>query len=101
MYYIIIVKIRYNKEKDKLIKNKRNIFFKDIINAIEKNKIISVISNKKKFKRQKMFLIKLKDYIWVVPFVIEEDGIFLKTIFRSRKYTKKYLGGKKDDKNKR
>ena len=42
-----------------------------------------------------MLLIEIENYIWVVPFVIEEDGIFLKTAFRSRKYTKKYFGGKK------
>jgi len=34
-----------------------------------------------------------KKYIWIVPFVRDEDGtIFLKTLYPSRKYTKIYKG---------
>jgi hypothetical protein len=29
----------------------------------------------------------------MVPFIIQKEGIFLKTIIPSRKYTKKYLQG--------
>lgn len=33
-----------------------------------------------------------ENYIYLVPFVINEDEIFLKTIIPSRKATKKYKG---------
>jgi hypothetical protein len=49
--------------------------------------------NKKKYVNQKLYLIEYNDYIYVVPFLIneKEKEIFLKTIYPSRDYTKKYL----------
>ena len=101
MYYSIKVNIRYSIEKDKILKEKRNTSFKEIIHAIAEDRIVKIISNKNEFKHQRMMLLNIRNYIWVVPFVLEKDGIFLKTAFRSRKYTKKYLGGKTDEKEKK
>ncbi len=101
MYYDIKVNIRYSIEKDEILKEKRDISFKEIIHAIAEDKIVKIISNKEKFKHQKMMLLNIQNYIWAVPFVLEKNGIFLKTAFRSRKYTKKYLGGKTDEKEKK
>ena len=83
----------FNKEKNELIKKTRKISFKDIIRAINNNKVIRVINhpNKKKFPNQKMYLIHINDYIYTVPYVDTKEEIFLKTIYKSRKYTKKYL----------
>ncbi len=35
----------------------------------------------------------MNDYVYLVPFVKDGDGVFLKTIIPSRKATKRYLGG--------
>jgi len=43
---------------------------------------------------QQIMLFGYKRYIGVVPFVRKEDGIFLKTLYPSRKYTRLYRGGK-------
>jgi hypothetical protein len=40
-----------------------------------------------------MFVVKVADYVYLVPFVETDDGIFLKTVIPSRKATLKYLGG--------
>ncbi len=45
---------------------------------------------------QKMYVLSLEEYAWVVPYVRRDDKIFLKTAFPSRKYTKKYME-KKDE----
>lgn len=39
-----------------------------------------------------MFVVEIENYIYLVPFIEKEDEIFLKTIYPSRKATKKYLG---------
>ena len=44
-----------------------------------------------KYPNQKIFVINIDNYIWLVPFVKNEKEIFLKTAIPSRKATKKYL----------
>ncbi len=87
---------RFNEEKDKLLKAQRGFGFKTIINYIEKGNVVEVIKNpnKQKYPNQKMYLIKIKSQIVVVPYVEEDDSIFLKTIYPSQKYTNKYLSKK-------
>lgn len=50
-----------------------------------------------KYQNQFMFVIKFDNYIYLVPFVINRNEIFLKTIIPSRKATKKYIGGKNNE----
>ena len=91
----------WNEEKNIQLKEGRGISFEEIVIAINENRIIKVIQNPKneKYPYQKMYLINHNNYIYVVPYVTNEEKneIFLKTIFPSRFYTKKYLTG--DDTN--
>jgi len=84
---------RFNQDKDKILKEKRSLGFNDIIIAINKGKLIKLIDNpnKKKYLKQKIYLVLIKDYIFAVPCIEEEKYIFLKTLYPSQKYTKKYL----------
>ena len=85
---------RFNEEKDRLLKTQRGFGFKTIIKHIEKGNVVKVINNpnKQKYPKQKMYLIKMKNKIVIVPFIEEINYNFLKTIYPSQKYTKKYLG---------
>ncbi len=85
--------IRWNSDKNELLKKNRHISFEDIIIAFEKGKIITIIkhTNKKKYPNQKIFILEINSYAYMVPFVESESEIFLKTIIPSRKFTKKYL----------
>jgi len=38
-----------------------------------------------------MYVVEIDEYVYLVPFVEDEEKCFLKTIFPSRKMTKKYL----------
>lgn len=51
--------------------------------------------NSAKYPDQKVFLVKIEDYIYSVPYVEDNEEIFLKTIIPNSKATKKYFGGKK------
>ena len=85
--------IRFNQDKNTKLKLIRGIGFDEVSKIIKKNKILKVIDNpnKKKYQNQKLLLIQIKKSIFVVPFVEEKNYIFLKTIYPSHKYTKKYF----------
>lgn len=85
--------IHFSKEKDEILKKIRHISFSDVVEKIKNDEVISVIDNpnKKRFLNQKIALIEINEYIYAVPYVETGEEIFLKTIYKSRKYTKKYL----------
>ena len=85
----------WDTEKNKILKQKRNTSFEEIVICILENKIRAVLENpnRNKYPNQKLYLIEYNNYIYVVPFVRKgKDEIFLKTIYPSRKYTEEYLG---------
>ncbi len=85
----------WNDEKNEILKKNRGISFEEIVLCISEGKVVKVLKhpNKEKYNNQKIYLIDYRDYIYVVPFVENETGkeIFLKTIYPSREYTKKYI----------
>lgn len=86
----------WNEEKNEKLKQERNVSFETIVSQIELGYLLDIIEqpNKDKYKNQKIFVVEYEQYIYLVPFVEDEDKIFLKTIIQSRKATKKYLEGK-------
>lgn len=49
--------------------------------------------NQERYGGQRIFVVKVEGYVYLVPFVETEGEIILKTIIPSRKATKQYLGG--------
>jgi uncharacterized DUF497 family protein len=89
-----VKQFQWNEDKNSQIKKERNISFEDIIQAISKGDLLDIIEhyNQDKYPNQRIFIIKLKEYIYLVPFIENSSEIFLKTIIPSRKMKKKYLG---------
>ena len=89
----------WNKAKNDLLKTEREISFEDVVNAIEEKRVLDVREhpNTKKYPDQKMLIVEIDGYAYCVPYVEDEEKYFLKTIFPSRRMTKKYLikGGDK------
>jgi len=85
--------IVWNSEKNAQLIDERGISFEGVIYHIEKNDILDVIQhpNLSKYPNQKMFIVNIGQYAYLVPFIENESEIFLKTIIPSRKATKKYL----------
>ena len=82
----------WNNEKNEHLKKTRRIGFEDIINAIEDEKILDILTNPaRKYKNQIIIIVNIENYAYAVPAVINKEEYFLKTIFPSRKYTTKYL----------
>ena len=85
---------RWDDKKNQELKQTRGVSFEEILNC----KFIGAEKHAKR-KNQIVLLFEYKDYIWMVPSVVEEKYIFLKTLFPSRKYTQKHKKGDKDEKN--
>ena len=86
---------RWNSEKNETLARERGIIFEEIIQKIESGaRVIETDHpNKEKYPNQKILIVDVDGYAYLVPFVIDKDEYYLKTIIPSRKATKKYLGG--------
>ena len=85
----------WNEEKNEFLLVERDISFEEIVLYIEKGFLLDVLEhpNPEKYPGQKIFVVQVEEYIYLVPFVENEDEIFLKTIIPSRKATRRYLKG--------
>ena len=74
----------------------RDVCFEDIMTAIDENRLLDTIlhPNQEHYQGQKIFVVEINEYVYLVPFVEDEEKIFLKTIYPSRKFTMKYKGRK-------
>ncbi len=77
----------------------RGISFEIVAEFIKEGKIIEVIEhpNQEKYPNQNIMIMNIANYIYMIPYVETNDELFLKTIIPSRKLTKKYLHGVKDE----
>ena len=93
-YYLSSQQFDFNSEKSYQFLHERGISFTDIVDTISKNGILLDIAhpNQDEYSNKKMFIIEYDDYIYCVPYVIDNKRkkLFLKTIYPSRKY-KKFL----------
>ena len=87
----------WNDEKNELLKKTRGVSFEQIELAIATGDLVDRVKhpNPGKYPNQKVFLVRIEDYIYSVPYVEDDNKIFLKTIIPNSKATQKYLGGKK------
>ena len=83
----------WNNDKNEKLKEERNISFEDVIYYIENEKLHAILKhkNQERYAGQKIYIVEINNYVYLVPFVETENEIFLKTIIPSRKATKKYL----------
>ena len=86
----------WNEEKNEILKRKRNISFEEIEYSIANGGLIEtkIHPNQEKYPGQMLFFVNINNYIFTVPFIEDNNKIFLKTIYPDRIATKKYLGEK-------
>ncbi len=85
----------WDNEKNEMLINTRGVSFEEVIAILESGDVLDILEhpNKEKYSHQKVYVVVINGYVYLVPFV-QQDGnkIFLKTIIPSRKAQKKYLG---------
>ncbi len=89
----------WNNDKNALLKETREVSFEDVVFYIEKGFLLDILEhpNQEKYPDQRIFVVQIDDYAYLVPFVEDEKEVFLKTIMPSRKATRKYLQGDEND----
>lgn len=85
----------WNPEKNEQLKKERGISFEDVVFHIEAGDAVEILEhhNKARYPNQKVFVVLVESYAYLVPFVESDTEVFLKTIIPSRKATKQYSGG--------
>jgi len=85
--------INWNRDKNEWLRINRGICFEDILFYLDNKYLIDDVEhpNQSKYSGQRMMVLNIAEYIYLVPYVESENEIFLKTIIPSRKATKNYL----------
>lgn len=85
--------------KNAKLRKERGIGFEDVVFHIERGDLLDILEhpNPDRYPGQRIFVVRREDYVYLVPFVEDEQTVFLKTIIPSRKATRQYLGEESDD----
>ena len=88
-------RFEWNDDKNEWLKRVRRISFEEIVYHISEGDLLDVLEHpdQDRYPNQRIFVVDVEDYAVIVPFVEDEDAIFLKTIIPSRKLTRSYLRG--------
>jgi len=88
--------IKFDPVKNDKLQKDREVSFDTVIEKIAKGDFLDIFAGKGKYHHQKVYVMNINNYVYVVPFVETKNEIFLKTIIPTRKLTKIYLGGRKN-----
>ena len=84
----------WNPEKNEQLKKERGVCFEDVVFHIEAGGEVDIFDhpNQARYPGQKISVVLIEGYAYLVPFIEAQEEIFLKTIIPSRKATKQYIG---------
>ena len=84
---------QWNPVKNEQLRQERGLSFEQVTVAVESGDLLQIAphQNPLKYPRQKILIVKIDEYAYLVPFVEEDDHFFLKTIIPSRKATRDFI----------
>ena len=82
----------WNEEKNEWLKEHRDISFEEIAFYIEKGGLLDSYEhpNRERYPRQSIFVVRTDIYVYIVPYVEEDEYYFLKTIIPNSEAKKRY-----------
>lgn len=85
--------VNWSTEKNIRLKAERRVSFEEVISAMANGGLLDVLDhpNTAQYPNQRMFVIRIRGYAYLVPFVETKQKVFLKAIIPSRKATRTYL----------
>jgi uncharacterized DUF497 family protein len=83
----------WDEAKNKKLQQERGVSFEEVVVAINEGRLLTILvhPNQKRYPNQKIFVVDINEYAYLVPFVEDDEKIFLKTIIPSRKATRNYI----------
>jgi uncharacterized DUF497 family protein len=87
---------RWSVEKNALLQQERGLSFEQITVAVESGGLLDIVAHPdaERYPRQRIMVVVIDDYAYLVPYVEEEDHLLLKTIIPSRKATRDFIAAK-------
>jgi hypothetical protein len=94
MSYIILVykRVQYDPDKNEKLKKQRNVSFEDLFDCEEKYILADIENENPRYPGQRIIVAEIKGYTYMIPYVKNEDSIFLKTMIPSRKFRRIFRG---------
>ena len=91
----------WDPEKNAQLQKGRGVSSEDVVFHIAAGDEVDVYEhpNQKRYPGQKVSVVIINDYAYLVPYVESEDELFLKTIIPSRQATKQYVGASDEETN--
>jgi uncharacterized DUF497 family protein len=85
--------INWDSNKSLALKESRGICFEDVVFHIEKGDILDDYEhpNQQQYAGQRIMVVGIDEYAYLVPYIETDEEVFLKTIIPSRKATKRYI----------
>ena len=89
----------WDPEKNKWLNRERGISFEHVVLHIQQGDLLDVLEhpNPQKYPGQRILIVRLEEYVYLVACLEMEDGVVLKTIIPSRKLTKQYFQKRSDN----
>jgi len=82
----------WDEEKNRFLKESRGISFEEAVFHIQNGDLLARLDHANlRYAHQQIFVVRIADYVYAVPFVENQEKYFLKTIIPSRKLTRDYL----------
>ena len=99
--YIIAMRYEWNPEKNEWLKKERHISFEEVVFHLSQGDLWKIADHPDQttYPGQKIYFVIVESYIYMVPFVVEDDYVSLKTIIPSRKATRDYEKGSASHEN--
>ena len=84
----------WSAEKNESLKLDRGVSFEEVVFHIERGDLLDVLEhpNQRRYPGQRIFVVDIRGYAYLVPFVESESEIFLKTVIPNPRATNTYLG---------
>lgn len=88
---------RWDNEKNELLRSTRGVCFEQVVLLMERGEVLDTIEhpNQERYPGQKIAVVMIDTYVYLVPYVEHHGEISLITIIPSRKATNKYMREKK------
>ena len=92
MMYTSDMRYEWDPKKNEWLKKERHISFEKIVFHLSQGDVWRTADHpdQENYPGQRIYFIVVEDYIYLVPHIVGNDNIFLKTIIPSRKATKAY-----------
>lgn len=84
----------WNPDKNQHLIETRGASFENVVFHLQNGGFLDDMKhpNATDYPLQRMFVVNMNNYAYLVPYIETDDEVFLKTIIPSRKATKHYLG---------